>query len=830
MRCIRRDIQSKISAYVFLKAILEYPARFGKQLVEDVEKYGKWVIQRLKEDQLIKELYDEDVAVYIGSWEVKCPNCGRWTPIVGNWWLARVKGDKGYERLAFFDYIRETDEIIIVDLGGDPKAEVNGREIRIRGEIKSVPEPNVDARRNSATCLHCKAEIKTSAESKGEWHVKWALKKFNEGDNSFARQRLLVKVKIVNGDLKFEPCNQKDQEKLEIARREVEKLLQEGDPDIPMELFAPYQMGTAGAFRITLWGFDKFYKLFNPRQLLTLVKLVKLIREAGKRVEEDKLREGWDVQKAWKYAEAVTTYLAMALCKYVNYNSLVTRWHPTLMIIGESLSIRGIAMMWNWVDSSPDANITGSLDRNLGNLVESLQYLINATSSSISRIEVVLDDATVLSKVEDKFDLIVADPPYRDDVPYAELSDFYYVWLKRALSDVENGKLKPRFLPEAFFKKIGAKYKEIETQWQEFAKREISYNEGRFKDEGIDALEHYKKLLVDALKAMKEKLKEEGVIGLYFAHSSFEAWAELIEALVKAGLMMTNAFPLATESKDRVTGRGKLTMDTSLFVVCRPSNGGEITLGNLRAEIEDKARRSARHLAAKEIPGRDVLIGTMIAAIAPVTAYSRILTPAGEAKIIDVLNDVVYPIVGKALASAYAETSGIKEDIRDPYARFYLLAKVAFGGGETTRPFTNDDVLTLCRASGIDKNAARFLVTAAKVKSEDEEEGSKVANPKAVKLIEITDTSPEKVRTLLSAKKLPLTEPEPRNALDAYHYLLYFAAQYSNERIKQEYRELAEKYEFIEDAYRLAKIVSKMKNGAEKILSTRLVNAIEGVS
>ncbi|MEM4645826.1 MAG: hypothetical protein QW421_06745 [Archaeoglobaceae archaeon] len=537
------------------------------------------------------------------------------------------------------------------------------------------------------------------------------------------------------------------------------------------------------------------------------------------------------MQKAWKYAEAVTTYLAIALMKFVDYNSLVNLWNPgswSWNKVAHSLSMRGLAMQWNFCEVASTINLPLSYLGSLNNTIESLQYLINATSSSISRVEVVLDDATVLSKVEDKFDLIVADPPYRDDVPYAELSDFYYVWLKRALSDVENGKLKPRFLPEAFFKKIGAKYKEIETQWQEFAKREISYNEGRFKDEGIDALEHYRKLLVDALKAMKEKLKEEGVIGLYFAHSSFEAWAELIEALVKAGLMMTNAFPLATESKDRVTGRGKLTMDTSLFVVCRPSNGGEITLGNLRAEIEDKARRFARHLAAKEIPGRDVLIGTMIAAIAPVTAYSRILTPAGEAKIIDVLNDVVYPIVGKALASAYAETSGIKEDIRDPYARFYLLAKVAFGGGETTRPFTNDDVLTLCRASGIDKNAARFLVTAAKVKSE-EEEGSKVANPKAVKLIEITDTSPEKVRALLFAKKLPLTEPKPRNAVDAYHYLLYFAAQYSNERIRQEYWELVKKYEFVEDAYRLAKIVSKMKNGAEKILSMRLVNAIEGV-
>ncbi|MEM2868442.1 MAG: hypothetical protein QXR84_08205, partial [Candidatus Bathyarchaeia archaeon] len=60
-------------AYVFLKAVLEYPAKYGRRLVEDVERWGKWVTERLREDPLIRELYDEDVAVYIGSWEIKYP-------------------------------------------------------------------------------------------------------------------------------------------------------------------------------------------------------------------------------------------------------------------------------------------------------------------------------------------------------------------------------------------------------------------------------------------------------------------------------------------------------------------------------------------------------------------------------------------------------------------------------------------------------------------------------------------------------------------------------------------------------------------------------------
>jgi putative DNA methylase len=72
------------TAYVFLKAVLEYPKEFGERLVKDVERWGRWVTDRLREDPDVKELYDEGVAVYIGTWEVKCPHCGRYTPLVGN--------------------------------------------------------------------------------------------------------------------------------------------------------------------------------------------------------------------------------------------------------------------------------------------------------------------------------------------------------------------------------------------------------------------------------------------------------------------------------------------------------------------------------------------------------------------------------------------------------------------------------------------------------------------------------------------------------------------------------------------------------------------------
>jgi putative DNA methylase len=477
------------TAYVFLKAVLEYPARYGKKLVEDVERWGEWVAEQLKSDPLIKELYDEDVAVYVGSWEIKCPHCGRWTPLVGNWWLARVKGSKGYERLAWMEPVVEDGKvkIAVVDLNAAlgkaavAKARVSGAKVAAGSREFKVPESNIEAKREKATCLLCGQPImqidpetgKHYTETKNlprevknrlKGYVKFALELYNKGmgygtntelppwtSEVPARQKLLVKVKVKQEDLEFEPCTEKDQEKLEKAKEEVKKLLETNDPDVPREPISLYSVRYL--FPI-LYGMTEWYKLFNPRQLLTLVKLVKLIREAGKQIEREKVKEGLSKEEAFKYAEAIVTMLAVSLVNYERHNAIVTSVEPTRKLVAHALASRGLAMTWNWVSINPFFSIIGSWVKSVEHTIEGLSYLESVIKSGM--VKASLDDATILSKlaVNDKFDLLVTDPPYYDDVPYAELSDFYYVWLKRALSDIEDCRLVPRFLPEAFFERL----------------------------------------------------------------------------------------------------------------------------------------------------------------------------------------------------------------------------------------------------------------------------------------------------------------------------------------------------------------------------------------
>jgi len=708
-------------AYAFLKAVLEYPKwaserGLGKKLVEDVRKWGEWVLQQLRDDPDIRELYDEDVAVYIGTWEVRCPHCGRWTPLVGNWWLARVRrgaaseeeegeeeGERRgeFERLAWMEPQRVGDEIAVRvrDLNRElnrraVRASVNTRAgtVSVEGVTYRVPQPNVDARREVATCLHCGNQIR---KGKTDWYIKEALREWNTKLEQYlsgaidlnkllneppAKPKLPAKVKIVNKELVFEPATKEDNEKL---RKALEKLkTMWGDPDIPTEELWNYHMGTAGQISIWIWGYNRFFKLFNPRQLLTLVKLVKLIREAGKRVEEEKLKQGWSREDAYKYAEAVTTYLAIALCKYADFNSMTTRWNPGWLKFEESLSTRGIAMMWSWSDSAPTAPFTGTWLRSLQNIVEGLSYLASAISGGSSRVRVLLDDATSLSRLGDeRFDLIVTDPPYRDDVAYAELSDFYYVWLKRALSDVVDvgGVLvrRPRFLPEAFFDEFG---NEVEVQWKRFASRDVSEVEGRAnvfgsvnvggKNVPVGLFDYFKYLLGESFRAMAARLRDNGVLVTYYAHTSPDAWEALLEAGWQgAGLRISTTHALVTESPQRVTARGATTLDMSIVVVWRGRAIGEALADEVYARAVEVCSEVAGRYRRAGYEGVNLFVSTLGCVLSQFTQYRRVVGVGGLEELV---RGYIYPATAAAIARALAGA----EARLSPTSEFYALAKV----------------------------------------------------------------------------------------------------------------------------------------------------------
>jgi len=847
-------------AYIFLKAVLEYPAKYGERLVRDVEKWGHWITEQLKEDPLIRELYEDDVAVYIGSWEVKCPHCGRWTPLVGNWWLARVKTDKGYARLVWMEPVVEGDgvKIKVVDLNktlGDraiKEARVSGLKIVAGGKEFRVPESNIEARRETATCLLCHQPImqidpqtgKHYTETKNlprdvkerlKGYVKYALELYNKGDgygtnSEFpswmneipARQRVLVKVKVKQGDLEFEPCMEKDQEKLEKAKEHVKRLLETNDPDIPREAMPLYE---ARSIWVIVYGFNQWHKLFNPRQLLALVKLVKMIREAGKQIEQNKLEEGLSQEEAHKYAEAIMMLLAIALCKITNYNSVTNRWDSTWWKIGETLSTRGIAMNWNWCDVNFIGTFIGSWNKSLNSSIEGLRYIANtiqpATCSTL------LDDATVLSKLhyDKKFYLIVTDPPYYDDVPYAELSDFYYVWLKRVLSDVEDGRLMPNFLPEAFFEKVGDNWVEISTQWERYALSEVSLNPPRLGSnaEFEDGVKHFQNLLNASFVTMASRLEDDGLLVTYYAHTNPDAWKALLEAgWAAAGFRVTNAFPITTESAQSVVKRGKLSMDTSIVVVWRKGGEGAIEASELYNLMVEESAKRARELIDMGVIGRDLVIGTLAASLAVATRYREIRV-MGKIDTKTLIDDYIYPATYLGLAKALAIKAELNEGVKNPDAMFYLLVKSILPGAKK-KTLESTDLRLLSIGTSLDLN---MTIKSWRILKGETEPGANVAKAKAYTLIEPPSDERSKIAEVLEVRGLNPEKPQIRCTVDALHTLEYYAVTCSREEFKLKLEELrVASPSYVEEALTLAKILAKVlpKEDSEWSLCRRIVD------
>jgi len=876
------------TAYIFLKAILEYPKTYGnlkktmrgrdvKQLgfepvvkkltkvskvrdegifefpllIYDVARWGKWITEKLREDPDIKELYEPDVAVYIGGWEIKCPMsfCGRYTPLDKNWWLAK-KPDKNL--YVYMKPVVKGDKVDFEIVYGKPEKEPTGN-LKIRGG----GEPY-------AQCLLCgtritwidpetgriyakRSEAPESARKKLELYPRHVIKDWNkkleeylegkigidELKKALARPIIRAKVKIEDEKLRFEPATQEDNEKLWKALEKLRQIW--GDPDIPTEPLPPYgSRGMGGDLKTVIWGFDKWFKHFNPRQLLTLVKLVKLIREAGKKIEEEKLKEGWNKEEAYRYAEAVTTYLAIALCKYVDFNSVVTRWNPGWLKFEESLSVRGIAMVWSWTDSSPFAPFTGTWSRSLENSIDGLSYLVSAVSGSPSKVRVLRGDARDLKElVGEKFDVIVTDPPYRDNIPYVELSDLYYVWLKRALSD--DG-LAPRFHSEAL---------KFRTQWGSLSPQEASYNRGRFEYFRVgDPDKYFNRLLTGVFEKMSELTRDNGLVVMYFAHTKPEAWIEIVEAgwHSKAKLRVTHAWSLVAELPTRTTGREKTALTSNIILVWRKRfDGREASISIAEKEARARAREALGTAEKSGLEGLDLFLATMVASLSTFTSYDRITRFGGELQSDE--------IVARSYRIAVEALVGEDANIKSPEVLGYIVLRRLFAKSiNLGQTIDSQHLITLgygiygTTEKGQLKTLYELLVKNRIVKpaggKKSSSSGRKIAKPKEFIFLSPRDAGFDSIKEVLSLRNIDPVElavydegkTKPlTSSIDVLH-LLEYAVHRGADYFKDVYGRLMTKYPTLTmEAIHVAKALSRIQDDPEaNLCKDVLKNIYEG--
>jgi len=652
-------------AVVTMKAAMEYPLKFGADLQQDIDKWVKWVGDEAEKRlaEFFPSLDGEKVQNYLWAHTVVCPSCESVVPLSPNWWLDKSPSAIKKGLICAVKPIPNlTEKRVDFELIKGKKGK--GNTIQTSTEDYD-PDEFATVSRSVGKCPNCTNVIEQ------EYLIKYAQTK------GFEHQLYAVVYKLNKGYLDFRIPNEIDIQGYKRAIQKSQDLYNGSScyliPQEPCSDNPQYMM----AYRYGLTTWDKY---FNPRQLLTLVTYVEIINEA-----KGLMRFEYDLGRV----EAITTYLAMVLNRCIDKNARLSNYDPSRTTIARASAQHSLNLMWNYPESEGSGRLwefsAGTAANDYTKLCDLLGTKTN--SSSIQGLEehtektfqIDLVSADNLIHLFDKsLDAIVTDPPYYDTIPYAEISDFFYVWLKRTLGDI---------FPELFLQDLTDK------------EREAVANLGRFRDMGISpkelAYQDYEAKMAMAFAEYHRVLRDDGVMTVQFNHKESGAWDVLAKSLIDSGFEITASWAVSTENPQNLHQAQKNSVASTVLLVCRKRdpNAGQAWWDDLRPEVANLVEKRAPEFEANDIKGIDLYLSAFGPALNVFSRNYPILDSTGT----EVRPEVAFAEARKAVANyrfrklAQTDTAGF-----DPLTQWYFLAWDAF----QAREFPFDDARQLALAVG----------------------------------------------------------------------------------------------------------------------------------
>lgn len=596
-------------------------------LAEDVRQYGGWMREqaraRIGSHYPKAKLEDgSEAAVIAWLWArtVACPNpsCGVEMPLVTTWWLSKKKN-----RLRWINPV------------------VEGRDVRfeIHDGPEGPPDPPKQGRGAKFTCLVC-------GDPTPEGYIK------AEGMARRMGARLLATV----AEGKRQRIYLEATEEHEVAAA-VER-----PADVPEQLLAedPRNIWCVN------YGLSSVDRLFTNRQLLALTMFSDLVGEAHERVERDARDAGMGEAEAAEYGKAVALYLGLASSRTADLNNSIVTWSNSRDQARNLFSRQAIPMAWDFVEVSPFADAAGDLQVSVATAGRVIEVLPTIDASG----HVTQADAT--TRPYDNY-VVNTDPPYYDNIGYADLSDFFYVWLRRSLGSI---------YPEVMSTILTPKEPELIAS---------PYRHGGSKGK---AEEHFERGFIETFTRMRAGHHPDCPLVVYYAFKQAEnddedgtastGWETMLNGLIQAGWTVTGTWPVRTERAGRSIGIGTNALASSVVLACRPRHvtaGSTDRRGFLRAlgsELPDKLRKLQEgNLAPVDLPQSAIGPG-----IAVFSRYAKVTEPDGTAMrvrtALGLINDV--------LADVLNEQEGeFDQDTRWAIRWFeqFQWGKGAFGDAET---------------------------------------------------------------------------------------------------------------------------------------------------
>jgi putative DNA methylase len=579
-------------ACLILKVMLEDIPRHGPKLADELRRFGSEIKKQAHKE--LDQYYSPDPdgarpIAYLWARTVTCesPNCGAEIPLARSFWLCKKPS-----RLRALKYEVKRPK------GKSPQIEF---EVFQPKSEKQVPSGTVA--RGNATCPACervlpveRVRIQLRQQRGGADTI------FGNDGRRIGGARLLAVVTLrdnVSGR-QYRVGANRDYEAVSKAQKAVAKLgkerLADGSSSIPNE---PLPERNTNSFRIPNYGIKTWADISTARQKCALAALTGAVRRLG--------------AESGSNDAAVINALSLAVSRCSDFNSSLNSWANEGEFVRSTFARQALSMVWDFCETMPLTTESGGYDGALGWVALVLDGL---TVLHKRDGQVQLADACASPLADEAADVWFTDPPYYNAVGYAELSDFFFVWLKRA--QPANPLLKDPFDPT---NPLVPKVREC-VQDESYLSIESKPKDRRF----------FEKTVAVAFAEARRIVKEDGIGSVVFAHKTTEGWEALLTGMIKGGWVITGSWPVATERPGRLRSQDSAALATSVHLICRPRpEDAEIgDWGQIFQELPKRIGEWIERLSVEGVRGADLVFACIGPAMELYSRYSKVEDAEGR--------------------------------------------------------------------------------------------------------------------------------------------------------------------------------------------------------
>lgn len=379
-------------------------------------------------------------------------------------------------------------------------------------------------------------------------------------------------------------------------------------------------------FRVQNYGIRKHCQMFTPRQLTAMVTLSDLVKSTMADVKRDAEAAGLSSDQARAYARTVSTFLALALDRCADFNNALCRWKASGQQSIQLFARPTISMVWDFVEPNMMGEKAVCWHTAVDLCADALQTL--APNPSVRAAAGQIDAATKVNGVDGS--LVSTDPPYYDNIGYAALSDFFYVWLRRTVGE---------YYPEIFSTVLVPKIPELTASPE------------RFEGDKNKAREHFESGFRKAFVALREKIDRRFPLTVYYAFKQDDeesgpeeepestssvdlttGWETLLEALISSGFQITGTWPVRASQAWRIRAMGSNALASYIVLACRPreANAAQTDRRSFVADLKRELPAALRHLQQGNIAPVDFAQAAIGPGMAIYSRYRSILESSGK--------------------------------------------------------------------------------------------------------------------------------------------------------------------------------------------------------